>query len=260
MSNTANSGTVDVVELEAKVKAMYRAVANEPDGDYHFEIGRGVAERLGYPPALLDQIPAAAVESFAGVGHFFDLTGLSDGETVVDLGSGSGMDVFAAAVQVGERGRVVGVDMTEEQLAKAAQLRDETGLFQAEFRLGRIESLPLEDASVDCVISNGVINLAPDKGPVFREAARVLRPAGRLAVADIVTERQLTDAIVCDSDLWASCIGGAARQDAYQDLIEASGFSITHVKSNPYNFLSDSARGATTTFGVKSLSILATKT
>jgi len=176
--------TVDVQELEVKVKDMYRHVAEEPAGDYHFELGRPLAERLGYPGDALDGVPEGAVESFAGVGYFFDLAELRPGETVIDLGSGSGMDVFFAASQVGPEGRVIGIDFTAEQLAKSRRLAEEASLYQVEFREGRIEDVPAQDSSCDCVISNGVINLAPDKERVFAEAASVLRPGGRLAIAD----------------------------------------------------------------------------
>ena len=209
--------TVDTTELEEKVQRMYRAVATEPAGEYHFELGRRLAERLGYPVRVLDRVPAGAVESFAGVGYFFDLADLRAGESVVDLGSGSGMDVFFAATQVGAGGRVVGVDFTADQLAKARRLAAQGGFDQVAFGEGRIERVPAEDESADCVISNGVINLSPEKPRVFAEAARLLRPGGRLAIADIVSERQLKDSIVCDADLWASCVGGAAQQDAYRE-------------------------------------------
>ena len=251
--------TVDTKELEEKVRLMYRAVATEPYGDYHFELGRPLAERLGYPADVLDAIPAGAIESFAGVGYFFDLADLRPGESVVDLGSGSGMDVFFAASQVGPNGRVVGVDFTAEQLAKATRLAEVAGFGQAEFRAGRIERLPVEDESADCVISNGVINLSPEKEAVFAEAARVLRPGGRLAIADIVSEQQLKDSIVCDADLWASCIGGAAQEDAYRHAIEAAGLRIDEIKPNPYEFISERARDASAKYGVKSVSLLARK-
>jgi arsenite methyltransferase len=203
----------------------------------HFEMGRGLAERLGYPADLLDRIPAAALESFAGVGYFLGLAGLRRGERVLDLGSGSGTDSFAAATQVGESGLVIGVDFTPEQLAKSRRLAAEGGFGQVDIREGRIEALPgVDDNSVDCVISNGVINLSPNKDQVFAEAARVLRPGGRLAIADIVTEQQLTDAIVCNADLWASCIGGASQQDTYRKAIENAGRRVEQVVANPYEF------------------------
>jgi arsenite methyltransferase len=251
--------TVDVQELESKVKRMYRDVAERPRGEYHFELGRPLAERLGYPPEALGSIPAGAVESFAGVGYFFDLAELREGERVVDLGSGSGMDVFFAALQVGRTGRVTGIDFTVEQRDKARRLAAEAGFEQLDLIEARIESVPLPDRSCDCVISNGVINLAPDKRQVFAESARLLRPGGRLAIADIVSERELKQSIVCDADLWASCIGGAAQQDAYRHAIEAAGLVIERIKDNPYEFISERARSASARYGVKSVSLLAVK-
>ncbi len=250
---------VNVDELEVKVQEIYRLVAEQPDGAYHFEMGRPLAERLGYPADVLDELPAGAVESFAGVGYLFDLAALVEGEQVIDLGSGSGMDAFAAAQLVGPSGRVLGVDFTVEQLNKARRLAARASLDQVEFREGRIESLPAQDESFDCVISNGVINLSPHKEEVFAEAARVLRPGGRLAVADIVTERQLTAAIVGNADLWASCIGGAAQKDAYRDAIGAAGLRIEVMRRNPYEFISEQARNASAQYGVNSISVLAVK-
>jgi arsenite methyltransferase len=251
--------TVDTRELEAKVKDMYRHVAEEPHGTYHFELGRPLAERLGYPPEVLGRIPDGAVESFAGVGYFFDLAGLAEGESAIDLGSGSGMDVFFAAEAVGQAGSVVGVDFTAEQLEKARRTAEASGYSQVEFREGRIERLPVEDETRDCVISNGVINLAPEKVAVFAEAARVLRPGGRLAIADIISEQPMKESIVCDADLWASCIGGAAQRDVYRAAIEGAGLRIEQIRENPYEFISDRARDASAKYGVKSVSLLAIK-
>src|SRR5581483_3531402 len=238
----ATGATVDTRELETRVKDMYRHVAEEPRGSYHFELGRPLAERLGYPADILDRVPEGARESFAGVGYFFDLAELSDGERVIDLGSGSGMDVFFAAEQIGPSGAVVGVDFTAAQLEKARRVAQEAGYSHVDFREGRIEQLPAEAESCDCVISNGVINLAPDKAAVFAEAHRVLRPGGRLAIADIISERQMKESIVCDADLWASCSGGAAQRDAYREAIEGTGLRIEEIRENPYEFISERAR------------------
>jgi SAM-dependent methyltransferase len=252
--------TIDVDDLRDKVKAMYRAVADEPDGEFHFEMGHDLAVRLGYPAEELDRTPSAAVESFAGVGYHLGLAHLRPGERVVDLGSGSGMDAFLAARRVGPAGEVTGVDMTSAQLDKARRLAAGEGYGNARFEQGYIEHTPVPGQSADVVISNGVINLCSDKAAVFREIFRILAPGGRMAVSDIVTEHQLTEAIVCDVDLWASCIGGAMQQDVYCAAIEASGLSIETIQANPqYEFISDSAQGATSTFGVKSISVLATR-
>jgi ubiquinone/menaquinone biosynthesis C-methylase UbiE len=250
------SPVVDPRELEAKVKEMYRAVADEPGGSYHFELGRALARRLGYPAETLDMLPRAAVESFAGVGYFFDLARLSQGENVLDLGSGSGMDVFFAAHLVGETGSVTGIDMTPEQLAKAEQLRLDGGYSQVSFVPGYIEDLPFADAEFDVVISNGVINLSASKEKVFAEAARVLRPGGRFAIADIIAEVELPPSVVCNTDLWASCIGGAAQQDTYQEGIEAAGIRLELMKKNDYRFLSKQAVDASERYRVKSVSML----
>lgn len=253
------SSALDVEALETKVRDMYRQVAEEPQAGFHFEVGRGLALRLGYDERRLTAVPSPAVDSFAGVGFFFALADLQPGEHVVDLGSGSGMDAFYAAGLVGAGGQVTGVDFTPEQLAKARRLADETGATSVAFHNGRIDQTSLPDASADCVISNGVINLSPDKPAVFAEAARLLRPGGRLAIADIVTEEPLTEAIVCNVDLWASCIGGAPQQSTYLQAITDAGLVVREVISNPYEFLSEQARGASTEYGVKSISVLASK-
>ena len=252
---------VNTVELETKVKQMYEDVAENPHGDFHFEMGREMAERLGYDPALLDRVPAESIESFAGVGHHFDLAELRPGETVLDLGSGSGLDTFVAARQVGETGTVIGIDMTEAQRRKAEHLRDRDGFRNVRYAPGYIEALPVPDASVDCVISNGVINLSADKGRVFREAARVLRSGGRLALSDITTDVPLPEGIVCNATLWAACIGGAMQRDDYASLVEDAGLKLVAMKKNTaYRFLSSNAKGAAAKYGVESLSLVALKT
>jgi arsenite methyltransferase len=249
---------LDTRDLEARVKAMYREVAEEPHKEFHFETGRPLAERLGYQADDLDRVPAAAIDSFAGVGYYFDLAAIADGETVLDLGSGSGTDSFVAALRSGAGGRVIGVDMTHAQLEKATALARDGGLAGVEFRAGYIERPPVEDGSVDVVISNGVINLSPDKPAVFAAAARALRPGGRLASADIVSERQLPEGITCDASLWAACIGGAMQRDRYREAIEGAGFTIEATRRNDgYRFVSERAENATRKYGVTSVSLLA---
>ena len=251
---------LDTEDLERRVKEVYRHVAEHPEEQYHFEMGRPLAERLGYPSELLDAIPAGSLASFAGVGFFLDLLGDISGQRVLDLGSGSGTDSFAAAHLVGPTGSVTGVDMTPEQLAKASQLGAAAGRSTVRFVQGYIERPPIPDGSFDAVISNGVINLSADKPAVFEAVARALVPGGRLALSDIVTERPLTQAIVCSAELWAACIGGAAQVDDYLAAVEGAGLRVLQVRDNPaYAFLSDSAQGATRTYGVKSISLLAEK-
>ena len=258
MADRKAARSLDVEKLEREVKAVYRDVAQEPDEEFHFEMGRPLAERLGYPADDLDRVPDAAIDSFAGVGYHFDLANIQEGSAVLDLGSGSGMDVFVAALHIGESGRVVGLDMTDDQLAKARRLRDEAGMEHVSFEQGYIEDLPFDDETFDVVVSNGVINLSAEKDRVFEEVRRVLRPGGRLALSDIISEQRLSESIKGDADLWAACIGGAEQVDDYTSLIEARGFEITDVRDNPqYAFTSEQAQGACQKYGVKSISLRA---
>jgi ubiquinone/menaquinone biosynthesis C-methylase UbiE len=248
--------TLDTESLTRQVQELYTHVAERPDGEFHFPLGRPLAERLGYPAELLDAIPAAALASFAGVGYALELARLAAGDTVLDLGSGSGTDAFAAAARVGRSGHVTGVDMTAAQIAKAQRLG--AGVANVSFRLGRLEQLPLADASVDVVISNGVINLCPDKPRVFAEVARVLAPGGRMAIADIVAATPLPHAVACDADLWAACIGGAAAETEYHRAIEQAGLTITAQHDVPqYEFLSSQARSAAAGYGVRAITLAA---
>jgi SAM-dependent methyltransferase len=253
------SSLVDGARLEAEVKDMYRHVAREEEAELHFEVGRDLAEHLGYPVELLDAIPAEALASFAGVGHHLDLAALQPGEAVLDLGSGSGTDIFCAAVLVGESGHVVGVDVTDEQLAKAARLRDRDGFSQVELVEAHIEELPFDDASFDAVLSNGVINLSPTKARVLAEAARVLRPGGRLAIADIVSGRALKEQTRRNVELWAACVAGAIPRHDYLQAIEAAGLRLEQARENDYRFISERALDGCRTYAVKSISLGAVK-
>ena len=257
---TTTINKLNAADLEQKVKKMYREVALNPAGDYHFEMGRTLAEKLGYDTNDLDRTPSPAIESFAGVGFYFDMANLKEGERVLDIGSGSGMDAFIAALKVGKSGKVSGVDMTDEQLEKAEHLRIAHQFNNVIFHKSYIENLPFDAESFDAVISNGVINLAPNKEKVFQEISRVLRPGGRMIIADIVTETQLPENITCNSTLWAACIGGASQQDSYRNAIEEAGIKVLAVRNNDaYSFISKSAIGASKQYGVKSISLYAEK-
>ena len=249
--------SVDPDQLAHHIASMYRDVANETGHDLHFHTGRALAEALGYPGDLLDRLPAQAVSSFAGVGYHLGLAGLVAGERVLDLGSGSGMDVFAAAAEVGPAGAAVGVDITPEQLAKAERLRRED---HVTFHRARIEDLPFDDDSFDVVISNGVVNLSADKPAVFAEAARVLRPGGRLALADIVTEHPIATRTAAQPDLWAACIAGAGQVDDYLQDITATGLELRTVQRNSaYSFASKRAQRTSDKYGAHTIELLAVK-
>jgi len=193
---------VDAESLRAEVRDKYRAVAVDPTSSYHFHTGRALAARLGYDPDVVEALPEVAVESFAGVGNPYALRRLLPGERVVDVGSGAGFDSFVVAGQVGPDGRVVGVDMTAEMLAKSRATAELLGLGWVEFREGLAEALPIADDWADTVISNGVINLCADKRAVFAETLRVLRPGGVLQFADIANGRPVPAEALRDIDLW----------------------------------------------------------
>jgi SAM-dependent methyltransferase len=195
---------VDPVVLREEVKSKYREVAFNPSGEYHFHTGRPLARRLGYDPALVDSMPDAAVESFAGVANPFSLRPLGQGERVVDAGSGGGFDCFVAAHRVGPQGQIVGVDMLEAMLEKSRKTAEFMELKNVEFREGLLEEIPVEDGWADTVISNGVINLCADKKRVFSELWRVLRPGGRLQFGDIANGKPVPESALRNIDLWTA--------------------------------------------------------
>jgi len=190
------------------------------------EVGR----QIGYSDDDLKNIPDAANMGL-GCGNPVALASLKEGETVLDLGSGGGIDAFLAAKKVGPKGRVVGVDMTEAMVERAASNMAEQGYQNVEFRLGEIEKLPVNDESVDVIISNCVINLSTDKDQVFREAYRVLKYGGRLMVSDIVTEGELTEELRKSMDAWASCVAGALEKSQYLETIRKAGFKDVRIIS-----------------------------
>lgn len=193
---------VDADQLRDEVKVKYGEVATAPTAEYHFHTGRVAADRLGYDMGLVDSLPERAVESFAGVGNPFDLRPLEPGERVVDAGSGAGFDSFVAVRQVGDTGFVVGIDMTAEMLEKSRTTAQTLGLPNVDFRDGLLEEMPVEDGWADVVVSNGVINLCPDKRAVFGEIRRVLRPGGYLQFADIANGKPVPTEALRDIDLW----------------------------------------------------------
>jgi SAM-dependent methyltransferase len=193
---------LDVDQLRSAIQEEYADVAACPTKGFHFHTGRPLAGMLGYDPAEVDRLPDRVVESFAGVGNPFALGRLHPGETVVEVGSGAGLDAILAAGQVGPTGRVIGVDMTLAMLAKARANAALVGAGNTEFREGFAEALPVPDATADVVISNGVINLCPDKEPAYREIFRVLKPGGRIQIADIVVREAVPDDAREDISLW----------------------------------------------------------
>jgi arsenite methyltransferase len=198
----ASDWPVDRDELRAEVQAKYAAVAVAPNDEFHFHTGRLAAERCRYDMEAVDAIPAVAVESFAGVANPFELRTLLPGERVVDLGSGAGFDSFIAGRAVGSEGHVVGVDMTDEMLEKSRSIADDIGARNVEFRTGFLEDLPVEDGWADVVISNGVLNLCPDKKGAFSEAWRVLRSGGVIQFADIANGLPVPVEAMRHIDLW----------------------------------------------------------
>ncbi len=222
-------------EIRQAVRDKYGSVAQATDTGCGCSIlsccnPGDVSVALGYSPEQLTAAPEGANMGL-GCGNPHAIASLKEGETVLDLGSGGGFDCFLAAQAVGETGRVIGVDVTPEMVSKAHQNGASAGFKNIEFRLGEIENLPVADASVDVIISNCVINLSPEKPRVFREALRVLKPGGRLAISDVVATAQLPDEMKKDLALYAGCVAGAASIDALVDMLRKAGF--THIRIQP---------------------------
>jgi arsenite methyltransferase len=192
---------IDVELLKTEIKKTYSCVSDEPERDFIFPTGRAWAEDLGYPPELAG-VPESAVESFAGVANPFSLGRLNAGERVLDLGSGAGTDSLVASQMVGEEGHVTGIDMTAAMLAKARAAAAEIGATNVDFVEGEAEQLPFADGSFDVVISNGVIDLIPDKDAVFSELHRVLVPGGRMQIADVTIQNPVSEEGRRNIDLW----------------------------------------------------------
>jgi SAM-dependent methyltransferase len=206
------------------VQGLYDEVAAHPSKGFHFPTGPAACRYVGYPDEVIDALPDRALESFAGVGNPFLAEAIAPGDTVVDVGSGSGVDVLVAARTAGPSGTVYGIDMTEAMIEKAEASVRAADANHVHIHNGRADDLPLEDGSVDVVTSNGVFNLVPYKAAAFREAARVLKPGGVLQLADIVLSEPAGEAAKADPELWAECIVGAEPEAEYLDLIDSAGF------------------------------------
>lgn len=243
------------------VADMYTDVARHPLKGFHFPTGRLACLFVGYPSAQLDRVPATAVESFAGVGYPFEVGAIRDGDTVLDIGSGSGTDSLIASLLAGAAGRVYGLDMTEAMLEKLRRNVASMGATNVEPLAGNAEEIPLADASVDVVTSNGVLNLVPDKPRAFREIARVLKPGGRVQISDIALGRPLSEKARLDPKLWAECVVGAVVEDAYLGMMRAAGLEAEIVSRRDYFAGSASAdtRRAAQGLGAHTIVIRGTK-
>lgn len=202
MAASISVPNVDLETLRHEIRKEYAEVASNPHKGFHFYTGRKLAKMLGYEDSWLNAIPESAVESFAGTGNPFSLGEIKLGEHVIDVGSGAGFDSLIAARFVGLIGQVIGVDMTPEMLEKARISAAKAGLNNVEFRKGYAEALPVSDLWADVVISNGVINLCPDKSVVFKEIFRVLKPGGRIQIGDILVQKAVPDSAKEDIELW----------------------------------------------------------
>jgi arsenite methyltransferase len=231
------------------VRAMYTAVADRPEEEYHFPTGRRACEYVGYPASELDLLPASALESFAGVGYPFAAGVIAPGDVVLDIGSGSGTDLLLAALLAGPTGRAIGLDMTEAMRRKAAANAAILELSNAELVDGEAEAIPLPDASVDVVTSNGVINLVPDKAAAAREIHRVLRPGGRVQIADIVVRDVPSDECRAKPQLWAECIVGATTEAEYLSAFRAAGLEAVERLSALDYFAASSSESTRRTAG-----------
>ncbi len=241
-------------EIKQFVKKRYGEIAKSGEsccsscGPSLAELGK----RIGYSKEDLKNVPEASNMGL-GCGNPVALASLKEGETILDLGSGGGIDVFLAARRVGNKGKVIGVDMTEDMIKKARSTAEEYGYTNVEFRLGEIENLPVEDASIDVIISNCVINLSVDKGKVFREAHRVLKPGGRIMISDLVTEGELPEIIRRSFDAWAGCVAGALEKSEYLDTIRKAGFKkVKIVSESTYDIdVSEELKGRITSVSVE---------
>lgn len=257
MTETLDIPAVDLDELRASIRAEYAAVASEPERGFHFHTGAHLAAILGYPQDWIEALPPGAVVSMAGTGNPFALGEIRPGERVVDCGSGAGADALIAARLVGPTGQVIGVDMTPQMLAKARASAAEAGLTNVEFREGLLEALPVETGWADVVISNGVLNLVPDKSAAVAEMFRVLRPGGRLQAADIVLARPVSANSKQDVSLWTGCIAGGLLVDELREFVAAAGFADVEIVPGAEVFEGAPQHSSAAEFGTRGAGIRA---
>lgn len=248
--------------IRRAVLDMYTAVAGSPQARYHFPIGRAACAALGYPEDILAGLPERALESFAGVGYPFAAGVVQEGDHVLDVGSGSGTDALICARLVGPRGRVTALDMTPDMRAKLAAAAAAAGFVNVEVLAGEAESIPLPDASVDVVTTNGVLNLVPDKARALAEIFRVLKPGGRLQIADIALARQVAERYRQDPRMWAECVVGAVEEERYLTMLRNAGFeNVERLRELDYFALSssDETRQVARLFNAHSVALRAVK-
>ena len=244
------------------VQSLYTEVATRPDKAYHFPLGLEALRYLGYPEEDLRKLPPTATESFAGVGYPHAADAIQPGDTVLDIGSGSGTDVLFASLKVGPGGKVYGLDITPAMIVKARANIAKMGARNIEILEGDATNIPLPDGSVDVVTSNGVLNLVPDKAAAFREIFRVLMPGGRLQLADIVVQSDVGAVCGMNPQLWADCIGGAAVEPDYLGVIRSTGFQDVRILTRLDYFAkssSESTKRITKSFGAESVVVTAVK-
>ena len=244
------------------VQSLYTEVATRPDKAFHFPLGLEALRHVGYPEEDLRRLPPTAMESFAGVGFPHLANAIRPGDTVLDVGSGSGTDILYASLKVGPTGTVYGLDITPAMIAKGRANIEKMGARNVLILEGDATKIPLPDRSVDVVSSNGVLNLVPDKPAAFQEIFRVLKPRGRLQLADIVVQQDVGAVCGLNPQLWADCIGGAAVEGEYLDIIRTAGFQDVRVLSRIDYFAkssSESTKRITTSFGAESVVVSAVK-
>jgi arsenite methyltransferase len=225
------------------VAEMYTDVAQHPLKGFHFPTGRLACLFVGYPAAQLDRIPGTATESFAGVGYPFAARTIKEGDVVLDIGSGSGTDALIASLLAGGDGKVYGLDMTAAMLDKLRRNIQAMGAMTVEPLEGNAEEIPLPDASVDVVTSNGVLNLVPDKPRAFREIVRVVKPGGRVQISDIALGKPVSEKARSDPKLWAECVVGAVLEEDYVGMLRSAGLSVEVL--NTFDYFSGSASADT---------------